>query len=233
MPTFENISLEGGLSFEVEPVPLGGSIERPIPFTGTFSYSTQGANGPFTLGEGDFTIEWFSYLPDPNQGGIFYNLFYCEIFPGPTSTQGIIQVRYDGTGAVYFNLTIPDAWNVWDHYAITRTDTVMRLFRNGQQLGSNVTVTTFLNSATNQFILSGGSTRGRVGKITNFNYVVGTSLYSSNFTPPTSPILPVSGCQLLLRATSASTFTTDSSGTGKVPSSSTGINFSSETPFTS
>lgn len=236
MPSIENITTTGGLTFEAEPLPIGGSIESSGNLIQTMQYDSQGSNGPFALKGGDFTIEWFNYLIDPagqrwGSGGIFWSFFTCEIYETNVPGQGFIRVSDDTT--VFFALNIPDVWNVWDHYAITRTNNVMRLFRNGQQIGTNVTTSKYFLSSQFTFNLFSGNQLRTRGRITNFNWVVGTSLYSSNFTPPTSPILPVPGCQLLLRASTPSTVFADSSGTGKVPRSAAGLVYSPETPFIS
>ncbi len=227
MPSFDNISLDGGFTFQIEPLPLGGSIDNTAT-TGLVRYNTGGNNGPFALKGGDFTVEWFSYLTDPTKGGIFWSTFYCEIFSTANPGEGRIRVSYDTS--TYFLVTIPDVWNVWDHYAITRSNNVMRLFRNGIQIGNDVTVTTYLQSSSSTFNLFSGSQLGGLGRITNFNWVVGTALYTSNFTPPTSPILPVAGCELLLRASSAPTVTADSSGNDRIPTVAS-VTYSTETPF--
>jgi hypothetical protein len=225
MPTFENIDLQGGLTFQVEPIPLGGSIH--VPTSGLARYST--ANGDFTLGTSDFTIEWFHKLTDVNRGGIFWGFLFVEFYPvsgQPDSAQ--VFVRTDG--AVFTNAIVTNAWNVWDYYAITRQNNVFRTFRNGIQIGTS---TQTVNIGTSQFgwNLFSASSRGFAGFMTNFHWVNGTCLYTSNFTPPTAPILPVSNSKLLLRATNATNLLTDSSGLNKVPFATSGTIFSEDTPF--
>lgn len=229
MPTFENIALQGGLTFQVEPLPLGGSIYQPS--LGSVRYSTGSSFGnDFSMGSSDFTVEWFHKITDSNNGGIFWSYFYTELLPYTLDpTQARIIVRYDTTAI--FNILIPDAWNVWDYFAITRENGICRLFRNGIQLGSDVSFGTDMQSSPTIFNLLSGSTRNFTGYLTNFNWVKGEALYTSNYSPPATPILPSAGTKLLLRATNAPNVFTDSSGYNKVPTSTGGATFSTETPF--
>lgn len=68
------------------------------------------------------------------------------------------------------------------------------------------------------------------GQITNFRWVVGTAIYTTNFTVPTAPLTAVAGTQLLLSATTNADVVKDSSTASRTPTN-TGVTFSATTPF--
>lgn len=78
----------------------------------------------------------------------------------------------------------------WNHVAVTRSGSSLKLFVNGVQKGSTATTTTtFVLS--NSFIGTRGTGVGNdnyYGYMSDFRVVNGTALYTSAFTPPTSPV---------------------------------------------
>jgi hypothetical protein len=175
------------------------------------------------MGTGDFTVEWFSYLNNANAGGVFWNGFFCEIRNGffiVGSSSGNMLSR-----------AITDYTNKWIHFAITRSGTQLRAFRDGVQMGATETRSNDLTRIGGTAFILIGSQVLYDGKLTNFNWVKGQALYTSDFEVPTTPILPSSGTKLLLRATTAPTVTADSSGLNQIPTLVSGVNFSTETPF--
>jgi hypothetical protein len=69
-----------------------------------------------------------------------------------------------------------------------------------------------------------------VGLLTNFRWVVGSQVYTSNFVPPTEALTAISGTELLLLATSEPDVVKDSSVRNRTPTN-TGVTFDSDSPF--
>jgi hypothetical protein len=216
------------------PASTGGSLR----FTAASSSGISIPNNvDFRLGTGDFTIEWFQYQltgSGTNQR-IFSIGSYLPISiavsqeGGDTSKTFYAWLSGANNIATSLNLT-----NTWIHFAVCRSGTSLRVFRNGTQIGSTLTNSTNFNDTTNVFEIGNESTPSAGaafnGYITNFHWVKGTALYTANFSRPTAPITPVANTKLLLNATTSGTAFTDSSGTGKV-STPTGVAWNALTPF--
>ena len=91
--------------------------------------------------------------------------------------------------------------NTWYHVAVSNNANSCKLFINGVQ-DSSGTISTM--AFTPSFVAFGRLTNGytnnqgyHAGDISNFRIVTGTSLYNSNFTPPTSPLTAIANTQLL------------------------------------
>jgi hypothetical protein len=164
---------------------------------------TTPSNSAFTYGTSDFTVEgWFYFTGGVGASGYSY-LFAQGAGTGATSLGVYIQsgVFLVWNGSAVISSTTPFAQNIWTHIAVSRAGTSMRLFVNGNLEG---TVTNSSNIATGS---TTGISIGRwseigdgnyiTGYVSNFRSVKGTALYTSNFTPPTSPLTAVSGTSLL------------------------------------
>jgi hypothetical protein len=78
-----------------------------------------------------------------------------------------------------------------------------------------------------------GSSNWWNGKITNFRWVKGSSVYDgtqSTITVPTSPLAAIGGTKLLLLTNSAGTYLTDSSGLNKSATNNGNVIWSSDSP---
>ena len=222
-----------------------GKPNRPAAATGGSllftAASTSGIRIPndvdFRLGTGDFTIEWFQY----QLAGSATNQRIFSMGTWPSASIGVSQEGSDTSRTFY--AWMPSAnliasslnlQNTWIHFAICRSGTSLRVFRNGTQIGTTLTNSNNFNDTTNAFQI-GNETTQTVGAafngyITNFHWVKGTALYTTSFSRPTAPITPVANTKLLLKATTSGTAFTDSSVTGKV-STPTGVAWNALTPF--
>jgi len=87
----------------------------------------------------------------------------------------------------------------WYHIAVSRASGTTKMFKNGTQVGSNYSDTNNYTSSTleiGQRSTSNGNPFD--GWITNVRIVLGTALYTSNFTSPTAALTAVSGTALLI-----------------------------------
>jgi hypothetical protein len=100
--------------------------------------------------------------------------------------------------------------NVWQHIALVRSGQTTTLYINGVASAATVypwwtngTVTVFFGG------VSGTYANYFQGQISNFRVVMGTAVYTTNFTPQTTPLTAIQGTALL---TMNSSTVTDSAG---------------------
>ena len=153
------------------------------------------SNVALTPGSGDFTIECWIY---PTAAFSTFN----GIFVGDTNgamnfgkISGGIGLRISGVSDV-ISATAPSI-NQWTHIAITRSGTDVRLFYNGIQQGSTVTNSTNFAQSTVYLGDNGAGTAYWNGYLSNLRFVKSTALYTSNFTPSTTPLTAISNTQFL------------------------------------
>jgi hypothetical protein len=97
-----------------------------------------------------------------------------------------------------FGGAIPIVSNAWTHIAITRSGSTNRAFINGVQLGSNITDSTNWAFTSNApYIALNAASNNFNGYISNLRVVKGTAVYTSAFTPPTTPLTPIANTALL------------------------------------
>jgi hypothetical protein len=94
-------------------------------------------------------------------------------------------------GATGFGSVTPYK-NAWVHFAVVRSSSSLKVYKNGTQLGSaSANSTNFTNTA---YALTIGRETGGVagtqfgGYMTNFRWVNGLAVYTGNFTVPTSAL---------------------------------------------
>ncbi len=236
MPFFS--SVEGKFAYGRPNPPLPVTTGGSLLFTRS---STSGVSIPndvdLRMGTGDFTIEWFQY----QLTGSATNQRIFSIGTWDTASIAVSQEGSDTSKTFYAwissansILTVLNLTNTWIHFAVCRSGSTLRVFRNGTQIGTNISNSTNFADATNNLVIGNESTRtvGSAfnGYITNFHWVKGTALYTANFTRPTRPITPVANTKLLLLATTSGTAFTDSSGVGKTATG-TGVAWNALTPF--
>jgi hypothetical protein len=97
--------------------------------------------------------------------------------------------------------------NSWNHVAWTRSSNVNRIFLNGTEVGTY--------TASQDFGSSRGLTIGSnvltsnekfIGYVSNIRLVKGTAVYTSTFTPSTSPLTAISGTSFLAYFTNGAIF---------------------------
>lgn len=162
----------------------GASLENPNTSTGTCDSPT---SATFTLGTGDFTIEFW---------------FYANATPGtdflldsrPVSTQGAYPVIYCIGSTIHYYVntanritgTAAIANTTWQHVAVCRASGTTRMFINGVQVGSDWADST--NYVNTSFRLANGRfTSGQAmnGFLDDWR-VTTAARYTANFTPPTA-----------------------------------------------
>jgi len=167
-----------------------------VVFDGTNDYIAMPTSSSFNFGTGDFTVECWVYWNSTaiNQGMISR---YASASSG-------WALRYDGSGLNWINgdtsivaAAHTPVGGVWYHYAACRSGSTLRLFINGTQSAS----VTYSGNQDNSSSLYIGQLTNNLwpvnGYISNVRILKGTALYTSAFTPSTTPLLPVANTVLL------------------------------------
>ena len=173
----------------------------------TSNYLTASGNAAFQLGSGDFTIEAWIF-PTANAGsngseiisygasGQFDGWHFYQV-----ASTNVLSFGLNYAGLIVSSsaaLTL----NQWTYVAVTRSGTTFKLWINGVNDG---TATSSTSQSTNGSDLlyvgtgsySQGADRSFNGYISNARVIKGTAIYTSNFTPSTTPLTAVSGTSLL------------------------------------
>jgi hypothetical protein len=183
----------------------GGSVS----FAGGGEYLKSAASAGLSF-NGDFTIEcWVK------TSTISLDPYYRRVWSFSSGLgSNYLEIGFYGSTAISFSVvnegsitgTIAVADGNWHHVAVTRSGSSIKLFVDGVQSGSTFTSSTnFTDGATNGMYISslGGVGGYLVGNISSLRVVKGTAVYTSAFTPPTSPLTAISGTSLLLNFTNA------------------------------
>lgn len=197
-------------------------------FDGADDYLTVPSNAAFNLTNTDFTIEaWVYYSSSATQQTL--------INFAPHNTIGI-SINRTGVGDTQVFIGNGSSWisqptinsntannnlrpNVWNHIALVRNGGTVTLYHNGISAGSTNSVPSGFNGGA---YIGCSFTTGAFeffnGYISNFRIVKGTAVYTSNFTPSTSPLTSISGTSVLtfqdngLKDNSTNNFTLTPSG---------------------
>lgn len=176
-------------------------------FNGSTDYFKTPSNAVFAFGSGDFTIEgWFCRVARTQTNAIFIGNFPASAY----STNSIKLTDDNGNpnkfSFITFNLSISLVGTttisngVWYHVAVTRSGTTFRLFVNGSQEASTTASGNVDGNSSHQYAVGYSDNVSSTyfnGYASNVRIVKGTALYTSNFTPSTTPLTAVSGTSLL------------------------------------
>ena len=199
------------------------TIQNPFGYTSTttngYTPSTIGGSGYFDgtgdtlnlasstalLGAGNYTVEFWVNLPSAPTGGAYYTCFAygasgsvlrCFILDSSGTKLGI----WVGASNVLLIATTAMIGQ-WAHIAIVRSGSACTAYVNGVSIG---TFTDSTNFNTGQlYIASQAAFSYLLGYISDFRIVVGTSIYNSNFVPPSAPLTAVQNTSLLTNMTGA------------------------------
>ena len=176
-------------------------------FDGTGDYLTVTNNVAFTF-TNDFTIEcWIYSGSNVPSNDAYPTIFSTSAFnstgiglkiqsSGGVGTTGVACVWNNGSQILTGTTVISN--NNWYHLSVSRSGTSMKLFVNGVAENTITNNTTFTVSA--GYPLVGGDTTIAgflTGYVSNLRVVKGTAVYTSNFTPPTSPLTAIANTSLL------------------------------------
>ena len=176
-------------------------------FGGVGNYLTTATSASgFSFGTGDFTVEfWINSNQTTRCDPVGQNNGFTS-----SGWWGFVFNRSSNNTMEWFENTNPRiaatsvTWNngQWNHVAVTRSGNNVKMFLNGTQVGSTYT-TSFTYGASSVGIINGvlsdGKTDGPLtGYLSNVRIVKGTAVYTSSFTPSTTPLTQISGTSLLI-----------------------------------
>ncbi len=176
-------------------------------FDGTGDYLTVPNNSALLFDSGNFTVEAWSYITAMGAERWIAG-FWSYTSPGNQSWvlyahngNSGYSFAIQGTGAEdYVVLTVANSvvLNQWTHVAVTRSGSTWRMFINGT-LSATTTYSGTLANCSN--VLGVGvvedAPAAYVGYISNLRVVKGTAVYTSAFTPPTTPLTAIANTSLL------------------------------------
>ncbi|NBR25083.1 MAG: LamG domain-containing protein, partial [Micrococcales bacterium] len=167
-------------------------------------YLTVNAQTALSFGTGDFTIEAWVYVTSiSSYAGIL------ETRPGVTGQTYVFGIYnssgnrldfYMGPSVTRLTSASTVNLNSWNHVAVSRSGTTVRLFINGVLDANTVTTSASIDAnATTQLIgtIRDGDGYNLNGYISNLRVVKGTAVYTSSFIPSTAPLTAISGTSLL------------------------------------
>ena len=180
-------------------------------FDGNQDYLTVPHNSGFDFGTADFTVEGWWYPvggPAVNSGASNRS----TIMGTYTSSGGFgVQYQFDANKFNFFfadnsllNPSYTVVLNNWYHFAVVKNSGTLTYYINGVSIGSTSDSTSLTYSnplwigRINSTAGGGTITQEVQGYLSDIRIIKGTPLYTSNFTPPTSPLgTSVSGTSIL------------------------------------
>ena len=174
-------------------------------FDGSGDYLSAAYNSAFAF-PGDFTIEfWVNWSAHGSSAGFVTNMQssggapagWQIIFNGANDT-----VSLEVAGSYPFitsSSTLPK--NTWAHVAVVRSGSAtnnVKMYFDGVQVAQGTNTSTL--DSTNASLFIGCERTGGAfitGYMSNVRIVKGTAVYTSAFTPPTSPLTAITNTQLL------------------------------------
>jgi hypothetical protein len=149
----------------------------------------------------NFTIEfWYYQSATTNYGNIFSTTSTFSTTDSLRISTGgsnnTLQVASGGGGLIDASTTF--SANTWNHIALVRNGSTLTLYQNGVSVGSTTNSQSFVSDT---FIIGNVSGPGSPyylnGYLSNFRVVKGTAVYTTTFTPPTTPLTAITNTQLL------------------------------------
>jgi hypothetical protein len=171
---------------------IGGSAY----FDGNGDYLSSSATTALNFGTSDFTIEFWVYASSTstfqdffgdanNSGGVGVSLYSGTVYYGNQGISNPLSYSYAGY------------YDQWVHIAVARSSGTSKMFFNGAVVSSNSDSINFSSSTGVLLGKFNGRSNYVVGFVSDVRVVKGTALYTSAFTPPTTPLTAVSGTSWL------------------------------------
>ena len=194
------LSANGILLQAKTPVPLQNSLRIDAASSQYLTFTK-----PSSLNaSGDFTFEtWIKF--NTIQAGIMDPIFgggqndYLSIYGGNFAAR--INVNSPCGGDRNFFPSSNLIVGSWHHIAVVRSGSTITAYLDGVAKGTTSCTGTFMNSLSTVYIGKNSWRSGYLNaSISNMRYVVGTAVYTANFTPPKSVLTAISGTQFLFLA---------------------------------
>lgn len=167
-----------------------GSGSLHLPTAG--DHLVTGASDGFAFNTGDFTVEFWCWVPSNGVGGVTpYTadgtggrpIWGTWVYKDSGQWKLIFDVP--GVIGVFRNVTITD--ETWHHVAFSRQGGSLRFFLDGVQAGSAESLANNLGTTSGAILVGFTTGAGFAGYIDELSVVKGAALHTANFTPPTAP----------------------------------------------
>ena len=196
--------------------------------SGNYIYAV-GANTACAMGTGNWTVEAWVYLT--TGGG---TPFVFDTLPSGSGATTGLRMRLNSSNQVQLwqyasavlTSSVAVALNGWTHVALVKNSGTTTVYINGIASGTYSDSGNYICAANRPMIGSDGYDSGNSsnfpGYISNIRFVKGTAVYTSNFTPSTTPLTAISGTSLLtcqsnrFKDSSSNNFTITANGTPQV-----------------
>jgi hypothetical protein len=180
---------------------IGGSAY----FDGSGDYLTAPDVSALQFGTGSFTIETWAYFPS-----LAVAVIFDQRASGPSSNAFVIYADTSGYLTYYsFSPSLSYTSNLqvkassWNHIAFVRSGNAGTFYLNGVASSSTVNLSSYNNTSSANRIFQAFDPAYSTGYCSDFRIVKGTAVYTTNFTPNTTPLTAISGTSLLLNNTNA------------------------------
>jgi hypothetical protein len=169
-------------------------------FDGTGDSLTIPNNTAFRIGSGDFTVEgWVLF---PTAGGI--QAIVSQFNSGGTGpgwtiykkTTDVIEF-FGGSGTITVTGTTALTVGAWNHFAVVRNGSTITIYVNGVAGGTGTNSSFTDETTTALYIGARADGAPMTGYISNVRIVKGTAVYTSAFTPSTTPLTAIANTSLL------------------------------------
>jgi len=188
----------------------GGSLY----LDGSGDYLSIASAPAFQFGDSNFTVETWVYRTANAQVNIYSKRDNVATAYGSivfvTTTGGNIDLLGTVNGsswAVNMTSNARISANAWNHVAVTRNGSIWNTWVNGINSGNtDGQGGTIPDNSANVTVGSRGNVTGinqTPVYFSGFRVVKGTAVYTTNFTPPTSPLTAIANTSLLLNSTNA------------------------------
>ena len=215
-------------------------FKKSVQFNGSGQYLTATRTGGWLNSANNFTLEcWVYFTRNPSTYGGYYGSHIAGTTVGSSgwelgfSSDGVsttsLGINFKDRGGVGVTRTFNT--NTWYHVAIVRSGTTVSMYIDGT-LGSSGTIASWPDNNTLHIGALNYSPYFYYfpGYISNFRIVDGTAVYTSNFTPPTTPLTAITNTSLL--TCNAATIVDASTNNFTITNNNTATVSSTITPFT-
>ena len=175
-----------------------------VHFDGTGDYLAADSKNIGNFGTDDFSVEGWFYLSAASTN---YVTVVETRTSGATNTGWVMAISasdfyiYSYGHIVRKNSAILS--NQWNHWAYTRESGTHRLFLNGKTIATNTGDARTYSDNNFKIGNAGHTSEYFTGNQADIRVVKGTAVYTSDFTPPTSPVSAVTNTSFLLQNTDA------------------------------
>ena len=160
--------------------------------------TTDKASNEIQLGSGDFTLE-FWYNPDDHTS--FWEALLSKRY---ATTGGWRVYKNDGAGTIKWYRSTTNSIttsaclynHTWTHLAVVKSGSTMKIYANGLEVGSASDTYDYTTSTAGEIEFGAGSVTSELpgeGHFADLRIVVGTAVYTGEFTPPSQTLTKTGG----------------------------------------